>query len=99
MTLPYMEKTKIGFSLTPNTKINSWTIKDLNVGASPVAQWLSSHVQLLAAWGSLARILGVDMAPLGRPSCSRRPTYEVEEDGHDVSSGPGFLSKTEEDWQ
>ena len=23
----------------------------------------------------------------------RRPTYKVEEDGHNVSSGPGFLSK------
>ena len=39
------------------------------------------------------QIPGADMAPLG-PSCyGRRPTYEVEEDGHDVSSGPGFLSK------
>ena len=36
----------------------------------------------LAAQGSPVRILGVDMASLGRPCCSRHPTYKVEEDGH-----------------
>ena len=36
----------------------------------------------LAAWGSLVRILGGDMAPLGKPWSGRRPTYKVEEDGH-----------------
>ena len=41
----------------------------------------------------------MDMALLGMPCCGRRPTDKVEEDGHDVSSGPGFLSKKEEDWQ
>ena len=35
-----------------------------------------------AARGSLVRIPGADMAPLGKPSCGRRPTYKVEEDGH-----------------
>ena len=34
------------------------------------------------ARGSLLWILGADMAPLGKPCCGRRPTYEVEEDGH-----------------
>ena len=38
-------------------------------------------------------IPGADMALLGTPCCGRRPTYKVEEDGHDVSSGPVFLSK------
>ena len=28
-----------------------------------------------------------------KPCCGRHPTYKVEEDGHDVSSGPVFLSK------
>ena len=35
-----------------------------------------------AAWSSLVRILGVDMAPLGKPCCGRRLTYKVEGDGH-----------------
>ena len=35
-----------------------------------------------AARGSPIRILGVDMAPRGKPYCDRRPTYKVEEDGH-----------------
>ena len=47
----------------------------------------------LAARGSLVLIPGADMAPLGTPCCGSRPTYKVEEDAHDVSSGPGFLSK------
>ena len=36
----------------------------------------------LAAWGSLVRIPGTDMAPLVKPCCGRHPTYKVEEDGH-----------------
>ena len=35
----------------------------------------------LAAWGSPVRVPGVDMAPLIKPCCGRRPTYKVEEDG------------------
>ena len=46
-----------------------------------------------AAWDSPVRGPGVDMAPLGKPCCGRRPTFKVEEMGTDVSSGPVFLSK------
>ena len=35
-----------------------------------------------AAWSSLVRIPGADMALLGMPCCDRRPTWKVEEDGH-----------------
>ena len=51
------------------------------------------------ARSSLVRIPGADMAPHATPCCGRRPMYKVEEDGHDVSSGPAFLSQKEKDWQ
>ena len=53
----------------------------------------------LAAWGSPVQILGVDMAPLGRPCCGRRPTYEVEEDGHGCYLRASLPQQKEEDWQ
>ena len=40
----------------------------------------------LVARGSPVRLLGADMVPLGKPCCGRRPTYEVEEDGHGMSA-------------
>ena len=45
------------------------------------------------AQGSPVWIPGADMALFGKPCCGRHPTYKVEEDGMDVSSGPVFLSK------
>ena len=45
------------------------------------------------ARGSPVRIPGVDVALLGTLCCGSHPTYKVDEDGHDVSSGPCFLSE------
>ena len=36
----------------------------------------------LAAQGSPVRILGANMALLGKPCCGRCPTYKAKEDGH-----------------
>ena len=51
-------------------------------GAGPMAKSLSLCALLQRPRVSLVRILGVDMAPLGKPCCGRCPTYKVEEDGH-----------------
>ena len=48
----------------------------------------------LAAWGSLVRIPGTDMALLGKPSCGRRPKCKVEEDGHRCWLGASLPQQT-----
>ena len=52
----------------------------------------------LAARGSLVQIPGVDMAPLVKPCCGRRPTYKVEEDGHGCELRASLPQQKEEDW-
>ena len=52
------------------------------VKGPPVGAAVKCARSALAAWGLLVRIPGVDMAPLVKPCCGRRPTYKVEEDGH-----------------
>ena len=52
-----------------------------------------------AAQGSLVHILGVDVAPLGKPCCGRRPTYKVEKDGHGCELRASLPQQKEEDWQ
>ena len=47
----------------------------------------------LVAQDARIPIPGADMIPLGKPCCGRHPTYKVEDDGHNVSSGPVFLNK------
>ena len=61
------------------TSIFSLSLNKNSVRAGPVAQRLSAHVLL---WRPGVRILGADIAPLGKPCSGRRPTYKVEEDGH-----------------
>ena len=46
-------------------------------GAAVKCTRSASVAQGLPVW-----IPGVDMAPLGKPYCGRRPMYKVEEDGH-----------------
>ena len=78
-----------------------WFLEKHPHGACPVVQRLvkCAHPASVAR-GSPVQIPASDVAPLGKPCCGRRPTYKVEEDRHDVSSGPVFLSKKkEEDWQ
>ena len=61
--------------------------KNSITGASPVALWLSVHVPLRRPQDrvvrQLVRIPGADVALLVKPCCGRRPTYKVEEDGHE----------------
>ena len=52
------------------------------VGGRPGGAVVKFARSALAAQGLPARIPGVDMAPLDKPCCGRRPTYKVEEDGH-----------------
>ena len=61
--------------------LNYWkNLKKLRAG--PVAQRLRVHVSTSVALGSSVPIPGAYMAPLGMPSCGRRPTYKIGEDGH-----------------
>ena len=52
----------------------------------------------LAAPGSPVRILGADMALLGKPCCGRHPTYKVE-DGHVCQLSASLPQQKEEDWR
>ena len=58
--------------------------RNLSSGASPVVQWLSSHVLLLGVPGlpSLDPGCGHGTA-WQKPCCGRRPMHKVEEDGHE----------------
>ena len=60
--------------------------------------WPSGVVVIFAHSASVARGLPAGSQVqiymlLIKPCCGRHPTYKIEEDGTDVSSGPIFLSK------
>ena len=52
---------------TPGNRQVSILLKDMDVGAGPVAEWLSSRTPLRWPRVSPVRILGADMAPLIKP--------------------------------
>ena len=59
------------------------TSRVYNLGASPVAQWLSSNVLLLSGPGFASSDLGCGHGTAWqKPCCGKRPTYKVGEDGH-----------------
>ena len=64
-----IDEFKVYYQETANEKLTRWRSSKRARSAS-------------VAWGLLVRILGADMAPLGKPWFGRRPTYKVEEDGH-----------------
>ena len=68
-------------------------LKEGQSGTRPVAQRLSSHVLLLGGPGFAGSDPVCRNGTTWHTSCGRRPTYKVEKDGHNVSSGQGFLSK------
>ena len=51
-----------------------------------------------AAQVSPVRIPGADMEPLGKPYCGRRPTCQVEEDGHRCELRASLPQQKEGDW-
>ena len=58
-------------------------VKRLFVGASPVAQRLSSHIPLLSGLGFTVLDSGCGYGSSWQKlCCGRCPTYKVEEDGH-----------------
>ena len=52
------------------------------VGVQPGGAVVKLSRSALEAWGLPVGMLGVDIAPLGKPCCGRHPTYKVEEDRH-----------------
>ena len=52
------------------------------LGGQPSGAAVKFARSAFVARGSPVQILGVDMAPLIKPLCGRRPTYKIEEDGH-----------------
>ena len=65
-----------------SNKKTSYTLSTKTFRGRPSGTAVKCARSASVAQVSLVRILGVDMAPLGKPCCGRRPTYKVEEDGH-----------------
>ena len=76
-------------------EVNSSLLKE-NVGAAPVAQWLISHILLWWPRGSPVRSRPIRC--LASHAVAGIPHVKQKRMGMDVSSGPVFLSKKEEDW-
>ena len=76
-----------------------FTLRETNHGGWSGGAAVKCARSALAAQGSPVPILGVDMAPLGKPCCGRCPTYKVEEDGCGCQLRAGLPQQKEEDWQ
>ena len=78
----WSERFLFSFSWSIKFQTNSFVmtqdLKNKNVGAGPVAEWLSSRALLLCPRVSLVQILGTDMAQLIKPRWGGIPHATLE---------------------
>ena len=70
----------------------------LNLLVGLVAQQLSSHAQLRQPGVRQLRSRVQTYTSLVKPSCGRRPSYKVEENGHGYQLRASLPQQKEEDW-
>ena len=73
--------------------------KSVKIGASLVAQELTSHIPLRRPGVCLFGSWVQTYALFGKACCGRHPTYKVEEEGHGCQLRASLPQQKEEDWQ